>query len=88
MMRKTGPAGQRVKYFGHPPHVARTPLPTYFTATPDMTSTATSDRHLLKFEKWPKMPPTAALGRILVVRAAFCLPHHLVGIPFTLTVMR
>ena len=40
-----------------------------------MTSPATSDRHLLKFEKRPKMQPPAVYGRILVVRRFACLTN-------------
>ena len=40
-----------------------------------MTSPATFDQHLLKFEKRPKMPLPMALGRILVVRRFACPPR-------------
>ena len=68
VMRKTDPVGQRVNYIFRPlfnpdpPHVARTSVPTLSTATPDMTSPATSDRHLPKFEKLAK----CHLRRLLV----------------------
>ena len=55
------------------PNVARTSRTTYSTAIPDMTSPATSGRHLSKFAKRPKMPPHTALGRILLVRRFACL---------------
>ena len=38
----------------------------------DMTSPATSDRHLSKFEKWPKMPPPSTLIQILLARRFAC----------------
>ena len=45
-----GPAGQsqiiRPLFNADRPNVERTSMPTYCTATPDMTSPATSDRHL------------------------------------------
>ena len=37
-----------------------------------MTSSATSARHFLKFEKRPKMPPPTALCRISVARSFVC----------------
>ena len=43
-----------------------------------MTSPATSDRHLLKLEKRPKMPPQTA--KLNFSGAAFCLQRQLVGI--------
>ena len=39
------------------PNCTRTLMPTQSTATPDMTSQATSGRHLSKFEKQLKIPP-------------------------------
>ena len=55
------------------PNVARTSMPpTYYAATPDMTSPATSDRYLLKLEKRLKMPHPTALGRSLVVQRFAC----------------
>ena len=56
-------------------------MPVYSTATPDVTSPATSDWHLSEFEKKPaELPLPTALGRILVVRRFACpaIGGHLV----------
>ena len=55
-----------------PPHVPRTFRPSESAAAPDMTSPAAFDRHLLKFDKRPKMPPPMAFVRILVARRFAC----------------
>ena len=43
-----------------------------FINPPDMTSPATSNRHLSKFVKRSKMPPPMTLGRIWVARRFAC----------------
>ena len=47
-------------------------MPTNCTAKPDMKSPATSNRHLSKFGKWPKIPLPTVLTQILVVRRFAC----------------
>ena len=76
LMRKTGLAGQSqiilLLFNPDSPNVARTFMQTWSTATPDMTSPATSGGHLSKFAKRPEMPPPTALGRLLVARRFAC----------------
>ena len=38
-------------------------MPAHTTAAPDMTPPAISGRQLWKFEKWPKIPHSTALGK-------------------------
>ena len=47
-------------------------MPTESTGTLDMTSSATSGWHLLKFKKLQKMLPPTAMGRISVVLHFAC----------------
>ena len=53
-------------------------MPTYSKVIPDMTSPATTGRHLSNFEKRLKMPPPTALGRISPER--FSEDHKIVHI--------
>ena len=78
VMRKTGPAGQRIHQMLHG-HPCRHNLQPHRI----LTSPGTCDRHLSEFGKRPKMPPpTNSSG------AAFCLPDLLVGILFSYILVR
>ena len=61
------------------PHFVRISMQIYSTATSDMTSSATSGMHLLKFET--KMIENAASHGFVsnFSGATFCPPHQLVG---------
>ena len=76
VMRKTGPGGQRVKYFGHcltQIHQVLSPHPCRQVHSHTGHDVISYFRSALI--KVRKMPLPAALGRILV---ASCLPHPLV----------
>ena len=70
VMHKTGPAGQRIKKFGHRlTRFSRCCTDIYdddivYSYTGNNVTSYTSDRHLSKFWKWPKMPLPAVFREV------------------------
>ena len=82
-MRESGPTAATRRIIRPPlnmksPNFTWASTPTYYTATPDMTSSATSGRHLSKFGKNDRKCRLRRF-RMNFSGTAFCLPHQLVG---------